>query len=136
MKEYKVDAKTAENEIDRFATAMDLDLDTSEMDEEDRKALDQQKRVLILSIQKGNLVVNDNGEPVFTPTIGDNLEPLTFYEPSGASFMTMDKKKKNHDVAKMYGIMGDMTKTYPKVFSQMKHRDSKVCQAIVTLFLG
>lgn len=136
MKESKVDAKTAEVEIERFATAMDLDLDTSEMDEEDRKALDQQKRVLIRSIQKGDLIISDNGEPVFTPTKGDHLEPLTFYEPDGASFMTMDKTKKNHDVAKMYGIMADMTKTHTKVFAKMKLRDNKVCQAIVTLFLG
>ncbi len=136
MKEFKIDAETAESEIERFAEAMDLDLDTSKMDEEDRKAFDQQKRVLTLSIQKGNLIINDKGEPVFTPTMGDNLDPLTFYEPDGASFMTMDKMKKNADVAKMFGIMADMTKTHSKVFAKMKNRDSKVCQAIVTLFLG
>ena len=136
MDDYKVDKETAESEIERFALAMDLDLDTSEMDEEDRKALDQQKRVLLLSIQKGNLVINENGEPVFTPTKGENREPLTFFEPDGASFMTMDKMKKNHDVAKMYGIMADMTKTHSKVFAKLKHRDNKICQAIVTLFLG
>lgn len=137
MTEYKVDRETAEQEFDRFLDAMDIDGDTAGMTDEDRQGFDGQKQTIVSAIRKGRLYINENGEPVFTPsTVEIDGGVITFYEPSGASYMAMDSKKKGHDVAKMYAMMADMTKQPAKVFAKMKQRDLKVCQAVAVLFLA
>jgi hypothetical protein len=136
MAEFKIALEVAEAEFNRFADAMELDVSTDSMDEEDKKGFEQQKSVLLKAIQKGALVFNEAGEPIYTPQRTDDADPITFYEPTGASLMAMDKRKKTEDVGKMYALMGDMTKTSAATFSRMKMADLKVCQAIAVLFLG
>ena len=126
----------AEVEFNRFAEAMDLDVDTATMNAEDLEGYEQQVGRVIRAIQKGSLVINDNGEPVFTTQRGEAQRVITFYEPTGASLMAMDKKKKSEDIGKMFSTMADMTKSSDKWFAQMKHPDLKVCLAVTTLFLG
>lgn len=132
----KVAKEVAEEEFNRFVERMDLDVDPADMDEDDRKGFVQQKDRVIAAIQSGALVISDKGEPTYTPQRTNDAEPITFYEPTGASLMAMDRKKKTEDIGKLYAAMGDMTKTHANVFSRMKMADLKVCMAITTLFLG
>lgn len=130
----KVDRETAELEFERFVEAMDLDLDPAEMDEEDRKGLDIQKGKILSAIMAGSLVINEDGEPVFTPAVeGDQIK---FPEPTGAAFMAMDRKKKTEDMGKLFAMMAAITGTHASTFAKMKNRDLKVCIAITTLFMG
>lgn len=131
-----VDKETALADFDRFTTAMDLDVDTTEMDQDDVKSLEDMKGQIIKSMMRGNLVIDDKGQPVFTPTGMDEPNALTFHEPTGASLMSMDRRKSGEDVGKMTVIMADMTKTTANTFSAMPYRDFKVCSAIVAVFLG
>lgn len=135
-KKVVVAKEVAEAEFERFADIMDLDIDPAGMDEEDKTGLEQNKKRIISAIQKGALVVNDKGEPVFTPQRTQGLEDITFHEPTGASLMAMDRKKKNHDISKMFATMADMTGGHSNSFSKMKMSDLKVCLAVTTLFLG
>lgn len=132
----KVAKEVAEAEFTRFVEAMDLDVDPADMDEDDKKGFNQQRERIVSAICAGSLVINDEGEPVFTPQRTKDAEPLTFHEPTGASLMAMDRKKRNEDVGKMYSLMGEITKTHASTFSKMKMADLKVCQAVTTLFLG
>lgn len=132
----KIAKEVAEAEFDRFAEAMDLDVDPADMDEEDKKSFEQQRQRVVKAIQSGSLVINENGEPVFTPQRTKDAEPLTFHEPTGASLMAMDRKKKTEDIGKLYATMGDITKTHASTFSKMPMGDLKICMALVTLFLG
>lgn len=132
----KVALEVAEQEFNRFVEAMDLDVNPADMDEDDKKGFEQQRERVVSAIQAGTVVINDNGEPVFTPQRTKDADPITFYEPTGASLMAMDRKKKTEDIGKLYAAMGDMTKNHANVFSKMKMADLKVCMAITTLFLG
>lgn len=132
----KIAKEMAEQEFDRFAEAMDLNVDTTKMDLEDKQGFTEQHGRLINAIQKGSLVINDNGEPVFTPQRTQGTDPITFYEPTGASLMAMDRKKQTEDIAKMFAAMGDITKTHANIFSKMRMSDLKVCMAITMFFLG
>lgn len=132
----RVSKDVAEQEFDRFVEVMDLDIDPADMDEDDKKGYQQQRERVVSAIQSGALVINDNGEPVFTPQRTKDIEPLTFHEPTGASLMAMDRRKKSEDVGKMYALMGEITKTHASNFAKMKMGDLKVCQAVTTLFLG
>ncbi len=132
----KIAKEVAEQEFNRFVESMDLDVDPADMDEDDRKGFTQQKDRVIAAIQSGALVIKDSGEPVFTPQRTNDADAITFHEPTGASLMAMDRKKKTEDIGKLYAAMGDITKTHANVFSKMKMADLKVCMAITTLFLG
>ena len=135
--EQKIDAETAQVEFDRFTDSMDLDFDTGLMDSEDLTAFTKQKTRILLAIQGGSLVINDNGEAVYTPSRpgSKHTEAITFHERTGASLMAMDGKKKNHDVAKTYAVMADMCRVHPSVFAGLVGTDVKVCEALFALLM-
>ena len=123
----------AEAEFSRFCEAMDIDHDVIG---EDKVGFDKQKSILIKALQSGCLVIDDNGEPEYSP-VGISLDSAVhFYEPTGATYMAMDRKKDGHNIGKLHAMMADMTKQNPQIFSSMKQRDYKVCQAVILLFLG
>lgn len=135
--EYKLDKETAEQEFNRFAESMDLELDTSDMDSEDLTAFTKQKNRIIKALMVGSLIINDNGEAVYTARNekSKHKDAITFHERTGASLMAMDGKKKNHDVTKTYAILGDMCKVHPKVFAGLVGVDIKLCEAIFALLM-
>lgn len=128
--------EVAESEFNRFLDLMDIEIDLDKMGEDDKKSFTQQKEKVVNAIASGALTINDNGEPTYTPQRAKDAAPITFYEPTGASLMAMDRKQKAEDVAKLYAAMADMTKTTPATFSKMKMADLKVCMAVATLFLA
>ena len=136
-KENVIAPEVAEAEFDRFADEMDLDLDESFMDEDDLTSFRRQKKRILNALKNGSLVINENGEAVYTPSNRNTKtqKAITFHERTGASLMAMDGKKKNSDVAKTYAIMGDMCKVHPSVFAGMAGMDIKVCEAIFALLM-
>jgi len=135
--ESKVTLEVAELEFDRFVDAMDLDLDVADMDAEDLTAFNKQKRRILKAIEKGALVINENGEAVYTKKKKKTKrqEPITFHERTGASLMAMDGKKKSHEVAKTYAILGDMCRVHPSTFASMVGIDVKICEALFALLM-
>jgi hypothetical protein len=125
----------AESEFARFAESMDLDLDTARMDAKELDEFKGLKRVVVRAMELGRLVIDEKGQPVYSPQLGET-KPITFYEPDGAVLMSADKKKAGESVAKLYTAMGAMTKTSAERFASMKARDLKVCQALYLLFLA
>jgi hypothetical protein len=133
----KINLEVAEAEFDRFVECMGLLLDTSTMDVEDKTAFDKQKNRIIDAMISGHLVINDDGEAVYTPfrhTSG-HKEPITFHERTGASVLAMDGKKKGHDMAKTYAIMAEMCKVHPATFSRLAGPDIKTCEAVYALLM-
>jgi hypothetical protein len=125
----------AEDEFARFASEMDLDLSVERMDAKELDEFKSLKRVVIRALELGRLIIDESGQPVYTPQVGDK-KPITFFEPDGAVLMSADKKKAGENVAKTYTAMGAMTKTSADRFANMKGRDLKVCQALYLLFLA
>lgn len=132
-----VDKETAEKEFDRFAEAMDLDLDTAGMGTEDLTALNRQKKKIVTAIKRGALLFNEDGEAIYTPQHerSRHKDPITFHERTGASLMAMDGKKKNYDVAKTYAVMADMCKVPASVFAGLVGVDIKTCEALFALLM-
>lgn len=122
-------------EFDRFVEEMDLDVDTADMDAEDLTAFNANKRRILRALENGSLIINDNGEAVYTPRKTENVDPITFHERTGASLMAMDGKKKGHDVAKTYAVMAEMCKVHPSTFAKLKGPDIKLCEALFALLM-
>jgi hypothetical protein len=136
MKE-QVALEVAEQEFDRFAECMDLDMDTSKLDAEDLTSFNKIRDRLLRAMQRGALVINDNGEAVYTPQRANSKykEAITFHERTGASLMAMDGKKKGHDVAKTYAVLADMCQVHPSTFAGLAGQDIKVCEGLFSLLM-
>lgn len=133
----RISPEVAEAEFQRFAEAMDLDVDVSKLDAEDLTAFNKNKDRILRAMSSGALLINENGEAVFTPQRpgSKNKDPITFHERTGASLMAMDGKKKGHDVAKTYAVMADMCKVHQSTFAGMTGSDVKVCEALFALLM-
>lgn len=128
--------EVAELEFARFGETMELDFDESQMAEDTLADFLNHKRRIVRAIMNGALVINDNGEPEYSPRRTDDVDKIVFHEPTGATYMAMDRKKKNQDMGKFYAVMGDMTGLSSGALSRLKGPDTKLCQSITALFLA
>lgn len=125
--------EVAERAFDDWASAMDLDVDPSWMDDEDRKEFVVARNRFVTAVMDGKLVVEDDGCLLILTSAGDSVR---FPEPKGAALLAMDQRKKNHDMAKMYSCLAECTGKAPHFFAAMKVRDLKLFQTVLTLFLA
>lgn len=128
--------EVAEDEFNRFCDSMDIDNDVGAMTEEDEKSFKMPKETFIKAVMQGGLVVNDDGEPVYTPRNSPKVGTLTFREPSGADYMAMDRKKEGQNIGKMWSMADSVTKSSPGTIANLRNRDLKVVQAIMQLFMA
>lgn len=133
--EVKVAKEIAEAEFERFADAMDLDVSTEGLDDEDKRGLEKHRATIVNAIVAGHLVIDESGQPVYSPREG-NTGAITFREPTGATMMAADQRKKGQDMAKLYAMVAAMTQQPAQRFANMKRRDLRVCEAIAVLFLS
>lgn len=133
--ENKIAPEMAEQEFERFIDAMDILIDTADLDAEDLTSYKKQKGRIVAAVCSGALVFNEEGEAVYTPCHKHSkyTDPITFHERTGASLMATDRKKKGHDVAKTYAMLADMCKVHPNVFAGLMGKDIKVCEALFAL---
>jgi len=132
----KINFEMATAEFERFAETMCIDIDVSRMKDEDREDFEGYKKTVVDAICRGSLVINDRGEPVYTPQRSENNSPLVFKELTGANLAAGDKLGKGREHSKLFETMGSMTETHAGRFSKMVMSDLKVCQAIIVLFLA
>jgi hypothetical protein len=132
-----ISSDMAEAEFDRFTEAMDLDIATDDMDQDDLTAFKKVKRRLLRAIGNGSLIINEDGEAEFMPQKDDSRydKALRFRQRTGGALMSMDSKKKGQDVAKTYAVMAQMCGVEQKVFARLLGEDGKVCEAIFTLLM-
>lgn len=130
-----VAGEVAEHEFARFLESMDLDPDLDRMSADERRAHEDNKRAVLRAIESGRLSIDENGQPVFIPTKGVT-DTITFFEPTGATFMAMDSKRRDQDIAKTFSLLAQMTKQPEQRFATMAQRDLKVCRALLSLFLA
>ncbi len=130
----KVAREVAEAEFIRFCDAMDVDYNTDRMTDEDSKDFNESKGLLLDALQIGVLEIDSDGLAVVYPKKGD-IKQIKFNELCGADYVAMDNKKDTQSFAKMFAMMGSITKLPPATFSKLKKFDAKVCLSIAKLFL-
>jgi hypothetical protein len=133
---YKIDAETAALEFSRCMDAMGIEDDFDDWDTEDTQDFEGLKKIIVKCIMRGSVVIDEIGQPVFTPQRSEDKTPLTFYEPDGTAMASSDKRQAQESHAKSYMLIAAMTKTHSSRYYKMKRKDLDVCTAIATLFLG
>lgn len=129
--------EVAEAEFDRMCAARRLDVDESDMDADDLEKFTDIKKNLVKAMMRGELVVNEAGDPVFTPPV-PGAKPLTFHKPTGATFMAMDSKdgKYKGNMTATAASITEMTKTTPGDVSKLEGPDFQLCCRLANLFLA
>lgn len=132
--EPTVSREVAEAEFSRFIEEMDIDLDESKLDDEDKVAVKKARDLLIKRMMQGHLTIDEKGQPVYRPLTVQ--QTLVFREPDGEVKQAMDQGKQGHNVRKMQGTIAQWTGVNFSVIRKMKERDAKVCESIFVLFFG
>ena len=124
-KKPKAGSEVAEEEFLRFVDMMNLDIDDTMLNDEDKAGLSLNRRRFLRAVEAGSLVVDAEGIPTFTPVKSKLRDPIVFYEPTGASLMEMDRKKEGADIGKMFAIMADFTKQNQKFL--------QICSQVISM---
>ncbi len=134
--------EVAEAEFERFLDAMDLVPERHDLRGDDLDEFQDAKARILLAIRRGHLVIDEEGQPVYTPQVGER-EPITFYEPTGATYTAKPamagrggKRKTPDEMDRMHAMLADMTRQPIVRFKKMKGRDVKVCHAIWSIFFA
>jgi len=128
----KIEKEVAQNEFERWASAWRIEIDESELNEEDAQSLSEQRSKIVKAIERGYLTVSEDGTELVLNT---NKGDVTFKEPTGAAYLAMDQHK-NKNMASSFGFMGAMTGTPAKYWSSVRGADLKIAQAVTAIFLA
>jgi len=132
MADPKVAREVAEQEFDRMCAARRIECDVSTMNDGDKAGFDAIKSWLVPVIMRGELVIEDDGSPTFTPP---GRRAMTFRKVTGATLVTADKTN-GGEVAKQVAVMAELTGINPGEFSKLDLADFRVCSDLVRLFLA
>lgn len=126
----------AEAEIRRWAEANDIDLMTQENGEEVFVA---DAKPLVKAIQKGRLVVNDEGNLEYTVSTnspeGIAGETLTIKSPTATTYMAADTYNNAQTVHMMLAIAAGMTGKTVNWLGKLANQDYKILTRIVSFFI-
>jgi hypothetical protein len=136
MSGSKVAREVAMAEIARWCDAWDIDTETGAMAEDDRGVFQNMTDRLTRKVCQGNLWIDDEGNPHFSPQFSEDRGELTFRIPSGADRLSWDKYKDRETIHRIFATLSGMTGQPPAYFSKMDGRDLKVAEALALLYLG
>lgn len=125
-------------EVRRWAELNEIDLTVKNADGE--QVMYGEVSSLAAQVRNGRLVVNNEGEFVYTvsgksPT-GYAGDQVTFHAPTGAAYMGMDTYKDTQTIHKMLAIASAMTGKDIAWFAKLSNSDFKVVQHIVSFFIA
>lgn len=134
--ENKISREVAEREFERFLRAMDIEdhVDEEGLDKEEVRSIRKAKRTVLRALEKGRLVIDDDGRAVYTAVSLAEPVSLTFQRPIGETFISGGDEESS--TAAGFRILAEMTGTSMKTIARMGFNDLEVLQAVVKLFFG
>lgn len=131
----KVPRDVCEAEFERFCESNFLIVDQSDMDDEDKNAYVDARRKIMFAMERGDLVIDEHGLPVYTP-VKDDGGTITVHRPRGVTFTQADMKKEARKAARLNAMLAEVTKSPESRFTRMDYVDLRVLHALLGLFLG
>lgn len=135
MSNDKIARDVAEAEFDRMCADRRVDTDETAMDGDDLDEFKKSKALIVRSIMRGDFIVGDNGECVYTPPV-NGAKAITFYRTTGAALMASDDAADGKNAAKLALVMAEMTKTARGELSKLDIADFNLCSKVAQLFLA
>lgn len=105
----EVSNEVALDEFERLAAAADVDVDTSNMDEEDAESTEEMRSALIKAIKNGRLAVDEEGRAVLVTAGGTSM---TFQKPYGRDLVLVASSATIENINRFIcSLTGQSTKT-------------------------
>jgi hypothetical protein len=136
-KSYKVARSVAEDEFERWVTALGLDhkFDEDFVDPVSLKTVTAHRNVVVRAIMYGHAVVNDKLDLVFTPQHSPHKDPLVFRRPKGSDYKLMDAQSGGTN--RTMALLASVTGQNDIVFDQLDMAyDGDFCSSVAMLFLA
>jgi hypothetical protein len=130
MAEKKISPENAQDIFNLLLDHYEINSD----DEEDKESIKTISGVLLKAIQYGRLEIKLDDGLKITQHLS-NSKILEYEEISGEAKLEMDKYSKQGQYARMYGLIGFLTKEGFPVISKLKGKDSSLVEALATIFL-
>jgi hypothetical protein len=127
--------EVAADEFDRMCDAIDLDL--SDLTEEETKTLDALKKLVVKAITSGRITVDEKGQPTIALKypVGE-FKDVTLFRPNGEMLLAAGDPKLKNEVERTFALLADFTKKPVALFRKMEARpDLQLCKAVLQLFL-
>ena len=130
--ESVVDRETAEQEFEKFVKCMRVNMKVRLLDENERAPIMADRERIILGVEEGRMIVDDNG--IVTVEVQDGLKPVSFKKPKGDMLLAMDRRKEGHTMGKMLASMAACAQVPAERFSRMDAEDVYDCMAVWNFF--
>lgn len=133
----KVAREVAEEDFERMCASRRISTDPDDMDADDYEGLVAIKKRVVRAIMAGDLVVMDDGDPVYTPPV-EGGKAIHFYKPTGATFMAMDGVGRDGDGTqlRMVRAITEMTRSGKGEIAKLEVPDYTLCTQLCNLFLA
>lgn len=119
----KVSKEVALQEFERLAAAADVDVDTSNMDEEDAESTEETREYFCKAIQAGRLTVDENGRAVLITSDGTSM---TFRIPRGKDLMILGDAKEDRQVQAVANFVCSLTGLDSRTVGELAKGDWKL----------
>ena len=116
-----VAADVAADEFDRMLEA--LDVETDDLDDDDKEKLDESKSVVVKSICKGRIVISEDGLPTVSLKypVGE-VTSMTFKLPTAAALVAFGDSKSTNKVTQEWKALEDLTGVPSSVIGKTRKR--------------
>jgi len=137
---YEIDLKSAEEEFEKICDNWEIDIDISEMNEDEKVDFEGIKRRIIKAIRLKRLFCNDDGDTLSYTVSKKSCEysgdVLTIKRPKGEASLSTDNYKIGKDAHKSFSYISAMVGKPVQYLSKLDGIDMKVIQSFVQLFLS
>ena len=131
-----LDRELAEAEFLRMCENCDIETEFAEDEKTEADAFEKEKRAVVKLIQKGSLVITEEGNAEYTPQRSVSQKPVTFKEPRGSALTAMGGVGKDQEMKRIMLAMVDFSDAHSvKQFIQMSKRDVAACLLLGSIFL-
>lgn len=137
--EFVVAEEIANKDFENWCELNGIEYDTGDMNEEEIKDFQTNKKPIIKACMRGNLIFNDNGEIDYTisnySASGFAGTVLHIERPTGKIFSSLDGFKDTQNIRRAVSVMSALTGKDLGYFDKLSAVDWKVLRGIVTFFL-
>lgn len=135
----KIAVDVCEKQFEALCLKRRIETDVKHMGKIEAVLFESRKRTVLRAMARGELVINNDGNPQFTPPTEPGatpLPPIIFYKPTGATLMAQDGFPQNHDVARAAAVATELTKSAPGALSKLESVDFELVCEISNFLLG
>ncbi|HKY40787.1 MAG TPA: hypothetical protein VJN18_32855 [Polyangiaceae bacterium] len=129
----KIAKEVAEKEFEKLCVSRRIETDITTFNEREKAIFNARKADMLRLMMAGTLVLNEQGDPVYTPSLKD-AKPLTFHRVTGAVLMEADNI--TGSVERLLVLATALTKSVPGELAKLEAPEFRAIDDITAFLVG